>query len=122
MITLLTVVTVILMSNSCTKSVLNVLPEDQITEVENSTESGDESGETGDDIDTGGSIDNGDGSGESGNDTSDDGGTDESGDDSTGDGDDNTGDDNSGSDDDDVSVEIVIVVEDPEDRGDISIW
>lgn len=54
--------TVILMSNSCTKSVLDVLPEEETIEIGESTQTGDDTGD--DSTDTGEENTGNDGDGE----------------------------------------------------------
>lgn len=108
--TLLTVVTVILMSNSCTKSVLDVLPEDETIEIGESTQTGDESDGTDDSTNTGDNTNDnvGDNTGSDLGDTGDGTNTGDTGE---------TGNDGDGEDD----GTIDIVIDDPEVGEDIII-
>lgn len=112
--------TVILMSNSCTKSVLDVLPEEETIEIGESTQTGDESDGTDGSTNTGDNTNDnvGDNTGSDSGDTGDTGETgDDTGDDSTDTGGENTG--NDGDSEDDGTIDIVI--DDPEVGEDIII-
>lgn len=135
MITLLTVVTVILMSNSCTKSVIPVLPEEETTEIDDQTKLVDEESSTDEGIPSGEEPGETDDYTPIGDETN---GTDEetSSDEESGETDDNTpvgdettdtdddtnsGDDNGDDTGDDDSTYIDITIEDPEEDDEVTI-